>query len=160
MSLYHIYSAFSFAMGACIASFLNVVVWRVPRGESIVSPPSHCPKCGAPIRWWQNIPVVSWLALRGKCAKCRAGISPRYILVELLGGKDAEVVHIPRRPGEPDCTWADTAKICRMLGWQPKVTLEAGVQQILENIDYWRKAPVWTPESIRQATEDWFRYLG
>ncbi len=73
-------------MGACIASFLNVVVWRVPRGESIVSPPSHCPKCGAPIRWWQNIPVVSWLALRGKCAKCRAGISPRYILVELLGG--------------------------------------------------------------------------
>ena len=81
-------------------------------------------------------------------------------LVELLGGKDAEVVHIPRRPGEPDCTWADTAKICRMLGWQPKVTLEEGVQHILENIDYWRKAPVWTPESIRQATEDWFRYLG
>ena len=77
---------FAFGLGASIASFLNVVVWRVPRGESIVSPPSHCPKCSAPIRWWQNIPILSWLALRGKCASCRAPISPRYILVELLGG--------------------------------------------------------------------------
>ena len=77
---------FSFWLGACIASFLNVVIWRVPRGESIVSPPSHCPKCGAAIRWWQNIPILSWLALRGKCANCRAPISPRYIVVELLGG--------------------------------------------------------------------------
>lgn len=81
-----IMSAFSFMMGACIASFLNVVIWRVPRGESIVSPPSHCPKCGAEIRWWQNLPILSWLALRGKCAKCRAPISPRYIIVETIGG--------------------------------------------------------------------------
>ena len=77
---------FSFWLGACVASFLNVVIWRVPRGESIVSPPSHCPKCNAPIRWWQNIPIVSWLALRGRCANCREPISPRYVLVELLGG--------------------------------------------------------------------------
>ena len=77
---------FSFWLGACIASFLNVVIWRVPRGESIVSPPSHCPKCGAPIKWWQNIPILSWLALRGKCSSCRAPISPRYIFVETLGG--------------------------------------------------------------------------
>jgi len=77
---------FSFWLGACIASFLNVVIWRVPRGESIVSPPSHCPKCGAAIRWWQNIPILSWLALRGKCSSCRAPISPRYIFVETLGG--------------------------------------------------------------------------
>lgn len=84
--LENIVGFFSFWLGACIASFLNVVIWRVPRGESIVSPPSHCPKCDAPIRWWQNIPILSWLALRGKCAKCRAPISPRYILVELLGG--------------------------------------------------------------------------
>ncbi|MBQ3748963.1 MAG: prepilin peptidase [Kiritimatiellae bacterium] len=77
---------FSFWLGACIASFLNVVIWRVPRGESIVSPPSHCPKCNSPIRWYQNIPILSWLALRGKCANCRAPISPRYICVELLGG--------------------------------------------------------------------------
>lgn len=78
--------AFSFALGACVASFLNVVIWRVPRGESIVSPPSHCPRCGAAIRWWQNIPVVSWFALRGRCAACKAPISPRYVLVEILGG--------------------------------------------------------------------------
>ena len=81
-------------------------------------------------------------------------------LVELLGGKDAEVVHIPKRPGEPDCTWADTTKISRMLGWHPRVTLEEGVQHILENIDYWRKAPVWTPDKIQEATADWFKYLG
>jgi len=77
--------AFSAGTGACIASFLNVVIWRVPRGESIVSPPSHCPKCGHPIRWWENIPVLSWIALRGKCSKCREPISPRYIFVEALG---------------------------------------------------------------------------
>ncbi|MBR4938733.1 MAG: prepilin peptidase [Kiritimatiellae bacterium] len=69
-----------------MASFLNVVIWRVPRGESIERPPSHCPKCGASIRWWQNIPILSWLALRGKCAACKAPISPRYLFVELLGG--------------------------------------------------------------------------
>ncbi len=77
---------FSFWLGACIASFLNVVIYRVPRGESIVSPPSHCPTCRTPIRWYQNLPILSWLALRGKCAQCKAPISSRYILVEILGG--------------------------------------------------------------------------
>ena len=86
LSLVEILGFFSFWMGACIASFLNVVIWRVPRGESIVSPPSHCPKCNAPIRWYQNIPILSWLALRGKCANCKHPISPRYILIETLGG--------------------------------------------------------------------------
>ena len=84
--LFYIICGFSFALGACIASFLNVVIWRVPRGESIVSPPSHCPKCNAPIKWYQNIPILAWLALRGKCANCKAPISPRYILIETLGG--------------------------------------------------------------------------
>jgi len=82
----NILAFFSFWLGACVASFLNVVAWRLPRGESIVSPPSHCPKCNAPIKWWQNVPIVSWLALRGRCANCREPISPRYIVVELLGG--------------------------------------------------------------------------
>lgn len=86
MPLVLILSGFSFLLGACVASFLNVVIWRVPRGESIVSPPSHCPKCNTPIRWWQNIPILSYLALRGRCAKCREPISPRYLLVETLGG--------------------------------------------------------------------------
>lgn len=84
--IYNVLVVFSFAFGACIASFLNVVIWRVPRGESIVSPPSHCPKCGAPIKGYQNIPIVSWLCLRGKCAICKAPISPRYVIIETLGG--------------------------------------------------------------------------
>ena len=81
-------------------------------------------------------------------------------LVELLGGKEAKVVHIPKRPGEPDCTWADTRKINKILHWHPKVTLEEGVERILENIDYWLEAPVWTPDTIQEATIDWFKYLG
>ncbi len=77
-------------------------------------------------------------------------------LVSLLGG---EKVHIPKRPGEPDCTWADISKIKSMLGWQPKVSFKEGVAKILEHIDYWKDAPVWTPEKIKGATEDWFKYL-
>lgn len=68
--------------GAIIGSFLNVVVWRVPRGESIASPPSACPSCGARIRWYDNIPVLSWLLLRGRCRDCAHPISVRYPLVE------------------------------------------------------------------------------
>lgn len=86
MNLFTVFSVFSFALGAVVASFLNVVIWRVPRGESIVSPPSHCPKCSSPIRWWQNIPVLSYLFLGGRCACCKARISVRYALVETLGG--------------------------------------------------------------------------
>lgn len=78
-------------------------------------------------------------------------------LVELLGG---EVTYVPRRPGEPDCTWADIAKITHELGWRPQVDFRDGVAEMLENIDYWRDAPLWTPSSIAQATETWFRYLG
>lgn len=78
-------------------------------------------------------------------------------LIELLGG---DVTYIPKRPGEPDVTFADTTKILRSLDWAPRVTFEEGVQVMIENIDYWREAPVWTPESIDQATADWFKYLG
>jgi UDP-glucose 4-epimerase len=78
-------------------------------------------------------------------------------LVALLGG---EKVHIPKRPGEPDCTFADITKIKSVLNWHPKVSLEEGVSRILENIEYWREAPVWEPGSIAKATEGWFKYLG
>jgi len=78
-------------------------------------------------------------------------------LVELLGG---DVVYIPKRPGEPDCTFADTIKIRHLLGWRPLVSFEEGVRIMLENIDYWREAPVWTPEKIGEATREWFEYLG
>lgn len=86
LSLNSLIAVWSFFFGSVIASFLNVVIWRVPRGESIVRPPSHCPRCGARIKWYQNIPIFSWLALGGKCADCRGKISPRYIAIETLGG--------------------------------------------------------------------------
>src|SRR5205085_2080184 len=70
--------------GLIIGSFLNVVAYRLPRGESLVSPPSHCPGCDTPIRPWDNLPVVSWLLLRGRCRHCSARISPRYPLIELI----------------------------------------------------------------------------
>jgi UDP-glucose 4-epimerase len=78
-------------------------------------------------------------------------------LAELIGGP---TVPIPRRPGEPDCTFADISKIARLLDWHPKISLEEGVAILLENIDYWRDAPVWTPDRIEQATASWFKYLG
>lgn len=77
-------------------------------------------------------------------------------LVQLLEG---EKVYIPKRPGEPDCTFADISKIKREIGWIPKVSFEEGVVKILKHIEYWRNAPVWTRESIESATSDWFRYL-
>lgn len=78
-------------------------------------------------------------------------------LVELLEG---DVVYIPKRPGEPDRTHADIAKVRRLLGWEPEVSFKEGVNILLENIDYWREAPVWKPETISVATMDWFNYLG
>jgi len=77
-------------------------------------------------------------------------------LVSLIGG---EKIHIPKRPGEPDCTWADITKIKKLLGWEPKVSFEEGVKRILANIDYWKEAPVWTPKTIEKATKEWFEYL-
>jgi leader peptidase (prepilin peptidase) / N-methyltransferase len=73
-------------MGAMIGSFLNVVAWRLPRGESLVTPGSHCPACDAPVRPYDDVPVLSWLVLRGRCRDCRASISARYPLVEVLTG--------------------------------------------------------------------------
>lgn len=78
-------------------------------------------------------------------------------LVNLLGG---ETVNIPKRPGEPDCTFADTRKIQENLGWQPRVSFEAGVKVMLEHIEEWRDAPVWETHSISEATKDWFKFLG
>ena len=79
-------------------------------------------------------------------------------LVTLL--RAPATVHIPKRPGEPDCTFADTTRIRLELGWRARVPIEEGVQKMLEAIDYWRDAPVWTPASIAEATRDWFTYLG
>jgi leader peptidase (prepilin peptidase) / N-methyltransferase len=75
---------FAGVLGAIVGSFLNVVSYRLPRHESLVSPASHCPKCGTPVKPYDNIPIVSWLALRGHCRSCSAPISARYPLVEAL----------------------------------------------------------------------------
>jgi leader peptidase (prepilin peptidase) / N-methyltransferase len=75
-----------FVLGLCVGSFLNVVIARVPHGQSVVRPRSRCPKCGHTLAWYENIPLISWLALRGRCKGCKAPISIRYPLVELLVG--------------------------------------------------------------------------
>jgi UDP-glucose 4-epimerase len=77
-------------------------------------------------------------------------------LVELLGG---QTVSVPKRPGEPDCTWADITKIRRELGWEPLVPFDRGVAEMLRNIDYWQSAPLWDPDSIAAATRTWFAML-
>ena len=78
-------------------------------------------------------------------------------LVTILGG---EVVYVPKRPGEPDCTFANINKIKTQLGWSPKVDFEDGVKNMLKEIKRWQDAPLWDPASIARATETWFRYLG
>ena len=77
-------------------------------------------------------------------------------LVELLGG---EITYIPKRPGEPDCTWADITKATQLLDWEPKVSLEEGVDILLNNLEYWADAPLWDKKSIAKATKSWFKYL-
>jgi UDP-glucose 4-epimerase len=77
-------------------------------------------------------------------------------LVDLIGG---ETTHIPKRPGEPDCTWADTSKIRRLLGWEPQVSFEEGVASMLSRIEDWADAPVWDPASIEATTKPWFEHL-
>jgi UDP-glucose 4-epimerase len=78
-------------------------------------------------------------------------------LVELLGG---EKTHLPQRPGEPSCTFADISKIKRDLNWSPKIPIEVGVNELIKQINYWKDAPVWTSDTIAEATTDWFKYLG
>lgn len=93
----------------------------------------------------------------GRCYNVGAG-RPQSVnrLVELLGG---EVVHIPKRPGEPDCTWADTSRIAAELGWRPEISFEEGVARITARIEDWRDAPLWDPQSINVATKTWFDML-
>jgi len=88
------------------------------------------------------------------------GSGNHYSVNQLIALLHGDVVNIPRRPGEPDCTFADVGKINRMLGWKAKVSLEEGVGEMLDRLEDWRDAPVWNPESIQHATSKWFQYLG
>src|SRR5436190_14663931 len=93
------FSIWVFAIGAVVGSFLNVVIARVPKGQSIVSPGSRCPRCGSPIAWYDNLPILSFILLRARCRKCGLPISPRYPLVELLTGVLAVAVFRHDGPG-------------------------------------------------------------
>ena len=80
--LFAFLSLWLITLGACVGSFLNVLVHRLPQRKSLSHPPSHCPACGHPIRWYDNVPVFGWIKLRGKCRDCRSPISVRYPCVE------------------------------------------------------------------------------
>lgn len=85
-SMYLFFCVAVFLLGLCIGSFLNVCIWRIPRGESVILKPSHCTICGRNIKWYENIPVASWIFLRGKCSGCGSTISVQYPVIELLTG--------------------------------------------------------------------------
>ena len=82
----HWVAIFVFIFGALIGSFLNVVIYRVPKGESVAFPASHCPTCNSPLRWFHNIPIFSWIFLRGKCSFCKEIISAQYLAIEGITG--------------------------------------------------------------------------
>jgi leader peptidase (prepilin peptidase)/N-methyltransferase len=84
--LQYFFYAVALVLGLAVGSFLNVVIYRLPRRESLVRPGSHCPECGHAIRFYDNVPILSWLTLRGRCRDCGAGISVRYPVVEAITG--------------------------------------------------------------------------
>ena len=88
------------------------------------------------------------------------GSDNTYKINEIVDHLNGPVINIPKRPGEPDCTWANIEKAKNLLGWKPKINLKKGVEILLENIDYWKDAPVWDKDTIDVATKSWFKYLG
>jgi len=93
------------------------------------------------------------------CKAYNVGSSGHYSINQLVKLLDGEITYIPKRPGEPDCTFADITRINNELNWEPNVNLNDGVAEMLKNIDDWKDAPVWNPENISNATETWFKYL-
>jgi leader peptidase (prepilin peptidase) / N-methyltransferase len=87
------------ALGLAVGSFLNVCIYRLPRGESLAHPPSRCPRCGKPLAWYDNVPVVSWLVLRGRCRRCGERISVQYPIVEIVTAAAAVLVVYATPPG-------------------------------------------------------------
>jgi len=116
-------------IGACVGSFLNVVAWRLPREESIVLPPSRCPKCGSRLRWFENLPVIGWLLLRGRCGHCGAAIAIRYPLMELLtaglwvAALHAALVGAPGGLGPDPQGWLLAGAGWLLLSWLLPLTL-------------------------------------
>ena len=130
-------------MGACVGSFLNVVAWRLPRQESVVLPPSHCPHCGTRLAWFENIPVLGWLALGGHCRHCGAPISPRYPAVELLCGGLWVAVLLATPPLAGGAPWFGSGPIDWWLiaaGWLLASLL---LPMVLIDLDH-----LWLPEPL------------
>ena len=123
-------------LGACIGSFLNVVAWRLPRQESVVRPRSHCPHCGTQLRWHDNVPVLSWLLLRGRCAHCGAPISLRYPAVELLVAGLFVATALASPSGLGGAAW----HLQPLAGWLLVVLL---VPLLLIDLDH-----LWLPEPL------------
>lgn len=112
-------------LGACVGSFLNVVAWRLPREESLLRPPSHCPHCGTRLRCHENIPVMGWLLIRGRCRHCQAPVAVRYPLVELLtaGLWVAAVLAMPSAMGPDPLIWGRVLAGWLLLSWLIPLTL-------------------------------------
>jgi leader peptidase (prepilin peptidase)/N-methyltransferase len=100
-------------LGACVGSFLNVVAWRLPREESVVHPRSHCPHCGSQLRWFENVPLLSWILLRARCRHCGSAISARYPAVELLTAG----LFVATALGSPSALAAPPAWMLLLAGW-------------------------------------------
>lgn len=89
-----VYGVFIFILCTCIGSFLNVVIYRLPNKMSLAKPASHCPKCNTPIKWYDNVPIFSYIILGGKCRHCKEPISPRYLIVELTTGIISTLIYV------------------------------------------------------------------
>nr|WP_314882838.1 prepilin peptidase [uncultured Campylobacter sp.] len=111
MDLNIVYGVIFALFGTCVGSFCNVLIYRLPRGQSVNFPASHCPKCSHALKFYHNIPLLSWLFLGGKCAFCKTKISIRYPIVELLGGALALAAYF----GEPDLAKAAVLGLCFIL---------------------------------------------
>ena len=103
------------------------------------------------------ISPLLFLLIKNKIYNIGTGKPQRIIdLIKLLGGK---YKFIPKRPGEPNCTWSDIKKIKKEIKWKPKIAFKEGVEEMIKNINYWKNAPLWNEKSIKKATKPWFRYL-
>ena len=131
-------------LGLAVGSFLNVVIYRVPRGESIASPPSACPNCGHAVRWKDNIPVVSWLVLRGRCRDCQWPIPRRYVLVEVANAAVWWVLAI----------WAVSTDSLGLLPWL-LVLASACVALTIIDLEHFRLPTRSSTRSIRSCWWDW-----
>jgi leader peptidase (prepilin peptidase)/N-methyltransferase len=136
MSTTAVVAVLAAVLGACVGSFLNVVAWRLPREESVVHPRSHCPNCGSPLRWFENVPLLSWMVQRARCRHCGSAISARYPAVELLTAG----LFVATALGNPSALAAPPAWLLLLAGW-----LLIGLLMPLTLIDL---DHLWLPEPL------------